>query len=905
MVGKKDVIQMIKEDLVIHKIFAPVAHKFSHQAAFQIRDDSGWQRYSYRELDSLSKNVGAYLINQGYQKGDCAVLILENCPEWGMIYLGMMYAGLTCVALDTELGPAELDNIFQDCRPVITFTSNKILQEKIVYAKYPGLSLARNKASDSNQPSNGVNIITVDSADFSKIKMQANRDVSWPEVMPSDVASLIYTSGTTAKPKGVVLTHRNFCSNFRSIDSLNICSAKDNMLSILPLYHTYAFMVTLLVPLLIGARITYAKSLKPEDLTKIIKEADITILTGVPQLFSLIHKAIFERINRLPSALMPVIMPLARHKVRQRFGRNLRLLVSGGARLEPRVGMGLAKLGFKVIEGYGLTETSPVVTLNPPEKPKFGSVGKPVPNVDIRILNPDREGVGEVLIKGPNVMRGYFRQPDLTDQVKSEDGWFNSQDLGYLDKEGYLFLTGRKKDVIVLSSGKNIYPEELEECYIKSPYIKEICIFQKTQEQFGQSVELLFAVVVPDFEYFRKMKEFDIQEKIRWELENLSSKLPAYKRIMGFVVSKEELPRTRLKKIKRYEVSRIYSRRMPQGELKRPDISDEDKGILDSEIAQKVIKHLSRQLNRQVQLDSHLEIDLGIDSLGRVELGMGLESLFSVKIPQELINSSLIVKELILNLQQITGSPQVVLKPQDEQRQKTWGEILNESPPEAVQRNIKISLSLLDWMLNGACKKLLEFIFRLFWFLKVEGREFIPAKGPYVFCPNHASYLDGFVLFSSVPLRCAIDLFFIGHAQIFEHPLVSWAVKIARLISIDPVTRLTEALKAASFVLAHKKLICIFPEGGRSIDSNVQNFKKGVGILAKELNIPLVPVYIEGTHHAWPRTKRFPRMYPLKIIFGKPFSWQDLGDDYASIASGLREEVLKLARMIKANKDLL
>jgi len=871
---------MIQEDLVIHKIFSQVAEKFADQIALQIRENSHWQRFTYREVETIAKSVAAFLIEKGYKKRDCAALILENCPEWVVVYLGIMYAGLTCVAIDNEIGTADLDNIFRDCRPVIAFTSHKILQDKINNISYRKLK-----------------VIAVESEDFKKIKAQKKQNIPWPEVMPLDIASLIYTSGTTAKPKGVMLAHYNFCSDFRSIDRLNICLPEDNFLSILPLYHTYAFMVTLLVPLLTGAKVTYAKSFKPEDLVRIIKEANITILTGVPQLFSLIHKAIFEKIKRIPTLLRPLIMPLVKQKVRRRFGKSLRLLVSGVARLEPQVGRELSNLGFKVIEGYGLTETSPVVTLNPPKRIKFGSVGKPIPDVQIRILNPDRSGVGEVLIRGPNVMSGYFKRPDLTAQVKSADGWFNSQDLGYLDKEGYLFLTGRKKDVIVLSSGKNIYPEELEEYYIQSPYIKEICIFQKRQEQFGQNVELLFAVIVPDFEYFRKKKEVNIRGKIRWELENMSSKLPTYKRIMGFIVSKEELPRTRLKKIKRYEVTQRYLGRFPQEEVKRePRFSLEDKEILGSETAQKIIKYLSSQLKKRVDLDSHLEIDLGIDSLGRVELSSGLESQLSVKIPEALIDNTLTVKELIINIKRIVEAEvsKGTLGIEEPQRQKTWGQIINEAPPREVLSKIKARYGFFDEVLTWIFKNILTFTFRLFWFLQIKGKEFIPSSGPYVFCPNHASYLDGFVLLASVPTRCAVDLFFIGHAQIFEHPLVIWSVKVARLISIDPVAHLTESLQAARFVLGHKKLICIFPEGARSIDSNIQEFKKGIGILAKELNIPLIPVYIEGSHFSWPRTKRFPRPYPLKITFGKPVLWQDLGNDYEMIAKRLREEVLKL-----------
>ncbi|MFH1339355.1 MAG: AMP-binding protein, partial [Candidatus Omnitrophota bacterium] len=791
---------MTQEELIIHKLFGRVSRIFADSVALQIRGDSRWRRFTYNEVEVLAQKIGAFLVQQGYRKGERAALILENSPEWAIVYLGIMYAGLTCVTIDYELGGAEIDGIFRDSRPAIAFTSADIFQKKFARSGY-----RKSK------------VIIVDSDEFAEIKEQQYEGISFPEVFPSDAASLIYTSGTTAKPKGVVLTHLNFCSNFRSLDKLGICSSKDNFLSILPLYHAYAFMVTLLVPLLTGAKVTFAGSLKPEDLSGIIKEAGVTILAGVPQLFSIIYRAISEKFKAVPRFSRFLAMPLIRQKVRRGFGRNLRLFVSGGARLEPEVGKGLKRLGLNTIEGYGLTETSPVVTLNPAGNPKFGSVGKPVPDVQIRIINPDSSGAGEVLIRGPNVMPGYFKRPDLTAQVMSPDGWFNSQDLGYLDSEGYLFLTGRKKDVIVLSSGKNIYPEDLEEYYSKSPYIKEICVLEKIEERFGQKAELLFAVVVPDFGYFRKLKVINFREKIRWELENMSSHLPPYKRIMGFAVTKEELPRTHLKKIKRYEVYQRFLGHVPLEEIEKPGITEEDRRILDSEIAQRIIGYLSSQLNKKVDLNSHLEIDLGVDSLARVELGLGLESLLSIKIPEEFIDNVLTVRELIVNIQRLIRGVEAKGEPSAGKKQKSWEEILKEQPPKDVLEKIRVTSEFLDKILTWLFKNVFEFIFRIFWSLKVSGKGWIPPQGPYVFCPNHASYLDGFALFASVPLRCANNLFFTGHANIFEHPLVKWAVKIARLISIDPVTHLTEALQASRFVLEHNKLICVFPEGVRSV----------------------------------------------------------------------------------------
>lgn len=876
------------EDLVIHRIFSKVVSNFSEKIALQIKEEARWQKFTYRHIQTLALKVGTFLLKEGLNRGDFIGLILENRPEWAIIYLGIMYAGLTCVPVDPQLTSEDLENILDDCGAKIVFTSYNIFKEKINQKIRQNLQRIVILDLDLNKEQACL-------IDFSKIKDFQEEDIVWPDVTPTEAASLIYTSGTTAKPKGVVLSHSNLCSNFKSIEKLNLCSSTDNFLSILPLHHTYAFMVTLLVPLFTGATVTYAASFKPEDLSVIIKEGSVTVLVGVPQLFSLLHKAIFEKIKKIPFLLRLLVIPFIKTKIHSGLGKSLRLFVSGGARLQPQVAHDLSKLSFKIIEGYGLTETSPVVTLNPPQKIKLGSVGRPIPDVQIKIFNPDKLGVGEVLIKGPNVMQGYFKQPDLTAEV-IKDGWFHTGDLGFIDKQGYLFLTGREKDVIVLSSGKNIYPEELEDFFTsQSPYIKEMCILSATEKKFGKETESLYAIIVPNLEYFRKKNEINIREKIRWEMQNLSKGLPSYKHIMGFSVAKEELPRTQLKKIKRYQVREKYLKeKVFLEEIKEVALSEEDAKIFQAELSQKVISYLTKELKKRVDLNSHLEIDLGIDSLSRVELGLGLEALLEIKIPVDFIERVFTVKELILNLQKIytptAGREEIEFK----EEKKSWAQIIKEVPSREILDKIKIDSSFLDKLLTFIFQCIFRFIFRIFWFLKIEGREFIPKDAPYIFCPNHASYLDGFILFSSIPFNSAINLFFLGHAAIFEHPLVAWTIKIARLISIDPATHLTEAMQASSFVLAHKKATCIFPEGGRSISEEVGDFKKGIGILAKELDILTIPVYIEGSHYSWPRGSRFPRPYPLRIIFGKPLNWRDLGNDYETIARGLRAEVLNL-----------
>lgn len=876
---------MSEGNLVIPKVFDDVVSKSPHQIALQIEKDNRWITFTYQEVKNQALKVAHFLLNEGLKKQDCVAIFLENRPEWPMIYLGIMYAGLTAVPVDVQVSPQDLKKFIIDSSTKILFCSKEVFNKKIG----SGLQGILPK------------VVIVDTWDL--WGQDQTQIMALPSVKTEDVASLIYTSGTTGIPKGVLLTHKNILANFSSIKKLNLLFPSDNFISLLPLHHTYPFMVTSIVPLFLGAKVTFCPlGFRPEQLANIIKEAEVTILVGVPQLFSMLHTAIFAKLKRIPRFLRFLFSPLLKHKIRLHFGRSLRLMISGGARLSPKIASDLKSAGFKIIEGYGLTETSPVVTFNPPQRVKFGSVGKPIPEVKIKIDSGAKLGVGEVLISGPNVMQGYFKQPELTASVIKEE-WFHSGDLGYLDKDGYLFLTGRVKEVIILSSGKTVFPEELEEYYQRSPYIKEICILEKKELSFGHEVESLYAVVVPALEYFKEKKESNIEGKIRWELENLARDIPNYKHIMGFALSKDELPRTALKKIKRYQVREKFLEKKP-AKVVTPEVvfPEEDLKLLNQDIAKKIIHYLSTQVNKSVSLDSHLEIDLGIDSLTRVELGLGLERLFSIKIPDETLYTISTVREVILKILEIMDRARGLAAPMLKAREKTWSQILKERPQEIILERIRLKAYLLDWLITCIIKTMLLFIFRICWLLKIKGKENLPQKGPFIISPNHASYLDGFVVFSSLPLRLTMDTYFLGYSAIFEHPFIGWAIKVARLIPVDPSIHLADAMQAVSYVLSDEKIVCIFPEGMRSIDAEVKEFRKGVGILLKELDVLVVPVYIKGSHYSWPRGRRLPHFSRLEIIFGKPCAagkllagTKEVKDEYEAVAQGLREEVIKLS----------
>jgi long-chain acyl-CoA synthetase len=905
----------MKEDLIIHKMFAQVSSQFSGRVCLQIKKGPDWERWTYGQVEDLSLKIGAFLIKAGFKKGDFAAICLENRPEWGIIYLGIMAAGLICVPFDTQLTGQEIENLINDCVAKVIFVSDTVFKAKKIDKIKTGL----NKIIILDLDIEKENLIGL-----AQVKAASREGVAWPEVIPEDIASLIYTSGTTGEPKGVMLTHKNFCSNFQSIYKLKLFSDKDNFISILPLHHCFPFIVTLIMPLLIRARITYASSLKTDELLTSIREAGVTVLAGVPQLFYMFYTQISAKMKKMPFLLKAPLLGLmwmlwqirrfsginlnkqVLSKIHRPFGRSLRFFISGGAKLNEEAARFLMKIGFTILEGYGLTETSPAVAFNPLRRQKIGSVGKVIPDVEVKIVDPDATGMGEVAIKGPNVMKGYYKRDDETSSVL-KDGWFYSGDLGHIDRDGYLYITGRIKEMIVLSSGKKIFPEEIESHYAKSPYIKEVCVIGIGEEE-GQS---LSAVVVPDAEYCRKAGEGDLNSKLKWELENLSNGLAPYQRIKGFIIVKENIPRTRLGKIIRYEVKKKYldelrgiKSKVAQGE--EVPATEEDLKLLSSDAGKKIIEALTKhaKLERQIVLTDHLELDLGIDSLGRVELTMALEQALNSHIPDEVLAQASTVKELIFEIEKLASGPEAQGGPVGQTKiQASWNEVLNKEPVKEMIKKLYITPNFAVILGMLLFTGMLRLLFRMVWRLKILGTDNIPIKGKCILCVSHGSYLDGFIVAASVPAHLRKNLYLVGFETFFDHFLIRNIIKYIRVILIDPGMHFVEAMQASSYVLKNDKMVCIFPEGERTIDGEIKEFKKGVGILAKELNVPLIPVYIAGSYESWPRIKRLPKPYPIKITFGRPFDSEELKkeglklgakDDYEAIAFGIREEVIRL-----------
>lgn len=869
----------------ISEAFASTARRHADRTVYRYFEGS-WKGLSYAGLASLVGHINGLLASVAVRKGDRVALVSENRPEWCAAYLAIVLRGGIAVPLDIQLGPGEIANLLADAEPVAVVCSTKTRQ----IVTPPGETTA--------QPL----LIDLDDLSPDDPTPPPNGEAT-AEIYPDDTASLIYTSGTTGNPKGVLLTHRNLCSDaFALIDS-GLVTHNDNVLAVLPLHHTYPFMCTFLVPLFLGAATTFGPGLKAVELISAIGDNGVSVVVGVPKLFEMMRNGLMSKLEE-KSSLLPLLAGLC-GSLRRITGLNagrilfravhekfpaVKFFASGGARLDPSLMKDMEALGFTMMEGYGLTETSPVITFNPFLKRKPGSVGKPLPGVDIRLEND-----GEIVVKGPMVMKGYYRNPAVTAEVLG-DGWFLTGDVGYRDEEGYLFITGRKKEVIVLSSGKNIYPEEVEKAYLAISLIKEICVTANVKNGNTDSVT---AVIVPDMDYARKAGLGAIREALDEKLTVVSMKLPGYMRIKGYSLHPGPLPRTPLGKLRRFMVTDMVN------DVERPAARriGEDGILTRDETGRKVAESVRKVLGEKIPLSAsdNLELDLGFDSLRKIALVSSLEESFSVRFPETFISGIQTVGDVADQVRRQTaerGSAKTAPSA------LSWKEILDKDEESAIRGRGRFSSNGMERILVYALFHLLKAALRIAFRLRVEGGENLPAKGPYVIAPNHVSYLDGFIIGLSLPFAIFNEIYFLGLRTFFAGPARSWLARLSHVIPIDSEAYLGTALKVAAGVVKDGGSLCIFPEGGRSYDGTPQPFKKGIGILALELGLPVVPASIKGSYEALPRGSFFPKPARIVVSFGPPLLPGDVeekaasgreNDRYQRFADELRGRVIRLS----------
>ncbi|MCY7375096.1 MAG: AMP-binding protein, partial [Pyrinomonadaceae bacterium] len=746
---------------------------------------------------------------------------------------------------------------------------------------------------------------------------------------PEDLAQLTYTSGTTGTPKGVPLTHSNIYHEAVGCQEVMHIKETEVVLSVLPLFHVFAQVVNLWVIASTGGSVYYVKELAPAELTRAFETKEITLLTGVPRLWYLFHKKIFDNVAQQSIVVRTLFDKLLKlnfflrekfninlgrkffGKVHDGFGGKLNITISAGSRFDEKIARDYHALGFTLIQGYGLTETSGAVSCTRFEDNVVGSVGKAVNYAETKIGELNDEGAGEVLIKGKMVFSGYYKNPEATKEAFTEDGWFKSGDLGKIDENGNLHIVGRSKDVIVLPNGKNIHPEDLEVHYSKTPMVGEMCILGVKDETSNLAgAEKLVAVVVPDFDYLKKNNISNSREAIRHEFDDLGRELPEYQRVRETIVRSEPLPRTATRKVRRFEVAKeIADNKFSNGDaplVKKLEFTDTDKQLMDSSVGRqltKLVKQNSEQADA-IHPAMSLEIDFGLDSLSRAEVFAGLEQAFNIEFDGDEAANALTVKEVVELTEKMAGGKNAAIVEAD----FNWGAIVRESDNQMPEVQGILKSRPFGMAIVYAIFKFFNVIARVFFRLEVSGRENLDAlKRPYIICPNHQSYLDPFLVTSAYSFDNLKNSFAVGASQFFESQTMQKLAAFLNTVPVDADTQLLKAMKASAVGLKHGKILTIFPEGARAFDGELHEFKKGAAILAVELDVPIVPVALDGFYKVWARSSNKISFAKTSIRFGKPFLPREIitaeMDDeakYEAVTNHLKSEIeAMLAEMRK------
>ena len=841
---------------------------------------------SYRELRDRAHRAALLLARRGIKPGDRVLLVSENSPDWVLGFFAILCAGAVAVPLDHLISADELAPICKIAQPRAALRSGAV-------AKHLGDAI-RTVAPGA---------VEIDLAELTRpfILDKAAAIVAPPE--RKALASIVFTSGTTGAPKGVMLTHGNFAAEVAMLSRVFALSGDDTLLSLLPLHHTFEFTCGMLLPLASGAAIAYPIEFDAKNLSRILADVRPTALIGVPALWEAVHRRIVDEVEeRGPffAAAFGQMRELNRRldrdsginlgsvlfrQAHQALGGRLRLAVSGGAALPLRVGEFFSDLGIHLLEGYGLTEAAPVLSTAHPDDPRCpGSVGKPLNGVELR-LDPDGSEIGEICARGGNLMAGYYRNQSATDEVL-RDGWLHTGDLGRLDAEGRLYIVGRAKEVIVDSGGNNIYIDELEEAYGHSPYLREIAVVGLQVAQ-GEQVA---ALAVPA--YARGESRRTVEDGLRAHFEKIAQGLSPHKRIRILRFTDAELPRTRTRKVKRNEVAALLRRMLAAAS------AENAAAARSSEVEPWLAQALAQVSSERIAINpaTRLIEDLGLDSLAMAELGEHIAEHAGRDVGPEEMSDLRTVEDLQRVASAGAGGGRV--------RMPSYARFADPYTP------------MLPAAVRGLARRMLrrsqQSAFQTWLRPEILGRGNVPANRNVVVVANHSSHLDfGLVgyalgrLGDDLVVLAAKDYFFNTRARRFL------AANFTSLIPFDRERAQLESLDDALAELAAGKSVLMFPEGTRSADGAIHEFKSGAGYLALRSGCDVLPVLIRGTHEVLGKGSLWPRRHPVEVRIGSVITnaaMRALSENgegmgaYRKLAEHMHQAVVALGAPARARK---
>jgi long-chain acyl-CoA synthetase len=809
------------------------AQKFGDRPALIMRMGYRTLKLSYRDIYELAKKIACFLRKNGLQKGDAVLLLAPNSPYWICVWWGCLLEGCIPVPLNIQSTSETVERIAEQ-------TGAKALFKFLHYKqKLP----ARLKIYDIEFMQEFLE--GIENAQFS----------SEAGAGENDIAELMYTSGTTGDPKGVILTHKNLLSNLETLASLVVISEKDVFLSVLPLSHIFEQMAGFLFPFSRGAVIVYAHS--PIAIRSLLKEYRVTHMIAVPEFL----RIIMDKIEAASGALLRLSLKIQNKRirkilfwpVRRNLGRRLQTVASGGASLDPELEKKWDALGINLLQGYGLTETSPIISTNTYGERCIGSVGKILPNVKVKIA-PD----GEIWVKGPNVFQGYFKNKEKTKETFTADGWFKTGDIGELDQNGFLYIKGRKKYMILGPGGQNVYPEDIEFELNKLADVSDSAVVGL--EKPGGAVEI-HAVLL-----FKKEVEANIESIVK----KANQKLASYQQIQGWSAwPKDDFPRSATKKVKKEEVLKWLRSRKEPAFAKA--VADEIKTPLIRLLAEITGRDIS-----EINAKTRLVPELNLDSLLRVELVARIEEKFGAIIDEAAIAPATSVADLEKMVKDQKPAPPISLF-------KKWPR-----------------LRWISWIRTLGQIFLVFPLFRIFMEVKIEGAENLrDLRLPAVFMPNHTSYLDSFAVLRALPFYIRKRAAFAA-AQDVLYKYKSIGILGELFLNAFPFPRqeyenIKAGLECMGKLLDWQFSVVIYPEGKISLSGKLQSLKRGAGLIAVEMDASIVPVKIIGANAIMPDRKWFPRKRRGIVVvkFGKPIKFKK-SDSYIETTEKLQEVIKNL-----------
>jgi long-chain acyl-CoA synthetase len=851
---RKWVLPTLEEELKIQEkrsytykdlldLFDTSIKRFPTRVAMRIERDGRKEQYTFEDVNELTLRAAGFFAKSGIAAGSRVILFSNNMPEWGMTYFGILKTGATAIPIDPASTVTE----------IIAFAKAGEASAIAISPKLAGDNPELKKAlKDAGLD---VKVWTFDEVfQLTSETEEAKRNALLPpKIQSSAVASLIFTSGTTGTPKAVMLSHKNFVNMISMLSSVLDMDITDGVLSVLPMHHTFEFSAGFLTPFSNGTQITYLNELTAEDLSRTIENGHVTGMVGVPALWEMLHRRIKTRLrergdwiadladnviefnawirDNTPFNLGPIVF----FPIHQGMGGKMRYLISGGSALSEKVQKDLHGLGFTVLEGYGLTESSPVLTVaRPGNKLLRGSVGKPLPGVEVKIDSPDENGVGEVLARGQNVMVGYFNNDEATEAVL-HDRWLKTGDLGKLDDDGNLFIVGRSKDVIIDSNGKNIYPDEIEDLYGKSPYIKELSVVGLADDDGGEKIA---ALVVPDYEHDIALSRSEANKKVEEHFREVSGGLAFFKRVKLLHITPFELPRTATRKVKRPEVVEMLQTLEDRAKTKTKAVV-ESKGDDNVLWIRKVVASVSNRPLSDVVVEDKLA-DLGFDSLMFVELQAAVEDAGGRVLSPDTLNEVQTVRELLTAVQRVDKSKKLADEPRIEEK-KEDDEIYI---PGLVRR---VGNAAVELATNTLYDAVLD--------TRIEGESNVPQHVNFIVAPNHTSHLDTGLVKRALGKDVAEQTVAVAAADYWFDTKYKRAYmnNFTTLVPIERTGSLRQSLRHVTQILNDGYNALIFPEGGRQESGEVAEFKPIIGYLALNQKIGILPIYIWGTYKAFPK----------------------------------------------------